>query len=245
MGTFDKKSNFTPISNPYTSIDASSLAAQKISKKLRSKINKVVREKFSTVSPIGVFNPLAVHIDNQSRKIRGIAGTGYNETVGFGRRQMGDLYNAKITSKEAKNLNRVKASLTSSIVNTSRKLKADLKAMLLQNISGKISFNEMVIGLQKLYPAYEGQIYTLTNTFLQRSYRDVTWAKENDFFNYFRYQGPIIETSREYCIARAGKVYTAADAAIVQATIQTFYNCQHRLVGITKEAFDDGVKGPV
>jgi len=244
MAWYNKKT-FKPTDSPYSGIDREAVEAQKLAQEVRRKINKDVKSRYDTTSPIVLYTLLALSITNKNRQIKSLANSSYNNTMKFTKAQMKSLYNARYTKKEIKNLIRDKSTLLSTLGEANKAMKTDLKKMLLQNISGRISFNQMTTGLGKLYPAYEGQIYTITNTFLQRAYRSATWAKESKIMSYFKYQGPIIATSRDYCISRAGKVYDEEGAAIIQAEMQTFYNCQHRLVGITKEEYDNLEKGPV
>ncbi|MHA1972956.1 MAG: hypothetical protein ACTSW1_08185 [Candidatus Hodarchaeales archaeon] len=245
MASLRKKKTLTINDTPYDGIESRAKEVQKISRKVRRDIDKTVRERYSTTSPLVLYALLELHITNANRQMKTIANNSYNETMNFTKAQMKQVYGARYTTKEIKNLLKDKSSLLSTIGTANKRMKTDLRRMLLQNISGRISFKEMTTGIANLYPAYESQAYTIVNSSLQRAYRSATWAKESKIMDYFRYQGPIIATSRDYCISRAGKVYTKAGAATVQAEMQTFYNCGHDMVGITKEEYDAGEKGPI
>ena len=222
---------FDNIDNLSSDIEA---LAETTQKQLEKKILAGYQKKGRRV----LLSELTLYLDNQSRKLRTLTERAFSTIIKQTKSNISSKYDIELTNTELKTLAENQGYVLDNITANDLKLQADLKSMLLQNIGKEITTVQVVRSLTKLYPAYASQIGTIVNTSLVRMYKDADWTVESEIFEYFQYVGPNDGVTRPYCKSHVGKVYTRAEAEAIQAEIQTFYNCRHKLVGITKQQYD-------
>jgi len=149
----------------------------------------------------------------------------------------------------------------------SQEVRQQLKDYVLGSVSGKKGFSEYRKGFQTLVEGTKdvnGAVEGYWKQYTWDTYNQVESVKSAFFadqvgFDYFIYSGVIITTSREFCIKRAGKVFSREDALTwlcdpdllrrkgvtgCDPTYNPFvergrWNCRHRLDWIGKEVAED------
>lgn len=212
----------------FTKIEKSALALRQSAAGVRQSIESILIEN-TDQSPMIKLSLANRKIDKATRQqlaaykgdFKGMIGElQYNLALGYG---------VAFTKKELAVLSALDSPALDQLKYESVMMKADVKALMLKNLGQGLSSYDIVKGLKKLYPSYERNIYTLTNTSLLNTYKDAQFTKLVQNFNYFKYLGPNDSVTRAYCQQHVGKIYTAEQAKEIQATILTFYNCRHTL----------------
>lgn len=221
----------------FNSFEAAAGITERKAKQLRREIEKIIREQYETEAPF-VLN--ATISNNISRKTTTLINMFKKSYVSMAMKARG-ISTAKFATLTKAERSRLLSKMTPTIAMIKvggSQLKAAVKAMLIQNVSGKIEFGQMVKGLQNLYPAYESHIYTEVNTSLQKSFKTTNFEKALDAgFEYFRYDGPDDSKTRPFCKEHVGRIFTKAQAEDIQAEMMTFYNCRHQLNPVTKAQY--------
>jgi SPP1 gp7 family putative phage head morphogenesis protein len=231
-------------------IDGTSIEAKNIAKGIRRKINTTIQTKYKSTTPMILNAEVIAKITPDLNRLVRTAGNNYDMIVKNINTLVTMQTGVSFTQKELSSLSNRGSLVIDDIKIASTRLRKEIKSMLLQNIGGEMSFNQMVESLKNLYPAYESNIYTLVNTAYQKLLKDSTYTKYQSVgFEYYKYIGPNDKVTRDYCERHVGKVFTATEANQIQTTLMTFYNCRHELVPITKEEYDievaNGNKGTV
>lgn len=222
----------------FDSIDAGSADIQEFADKTVAEIEKKILKNYQSKTNRVLLSELLLYLKQQTNKMKKLASSIFSDVIDETQAQISKSYDVELTNSQLATLAENEGIVLDNITSNDLKLQASLKSLLLQNIGKKLTTVQVVSGLQTLYPAYASHIETIVNTSLLRMYKDAEWTVESELFEYFRYDGPSDSVTRKYCQDHVGKVYTADEAAKIQAEIQTFYNCRHKLNGITKEEYD-------
>jgi SPP1 gp7 family putative phage head morphogenesis protein len=212
----------------YDDVEIKSAALRKEAAQLRNSIETILMSN-PDQPPMIKFGLASKKIDNFAKQMSNQYQGDYSNVVNQLQYNLAAEYGIKLTTSELVALSELVSPALDQIKYESALMKADVKALLLRNLGQGLSFAEIVKGLKDMYPSYERHIYTLTNTSLLNTYKDAHFTKLEENFSYFEYVGPMDSVTRPYCAAHVGKVYTAEEAAGIQATIMGFYNCRHTL----------------
>ena len=216
-------------------IDASSAEIQAIAEEtMREVEKKILAGVEAGRTKRVILAEVTLYVRNQSRKMRSLIESSFDDVIKLTKNNMIEEFENKLTTAELSAMAENKLAVLDNITANDLKLQADLRSMLLQNLGQTITVVQAVQSLENLYPSYASNIGTIVNTSLIRMYKDAEWSVEGGLFEYFEYVGPLDSVTRPYCRDHVGKVYTKAEAEKIQAEIQTFYNCRHKLAGITE-----------
>lgn len=115
----------------------------------------------------------------------------------------------------------------------SARMVRDIKSAIISIVISEKPFKKAVKEVNKIYPNFAAQTETVFNSYLQRTYRDISFENQKEIgYPYYLYSGPLDSVTREYCKNHVNKIYTAEEAVNIQAEMQTFYNCRHELIGV-------------
>lgn len=138
-----------------------------------------------------------------------------------------------LTSRQISQITAKKSIMLDDMSVIDGRMRRDIKKALISVILNDESATESLKKLNKIYPNFSANNKTVLNTYLQRSYRQINFDNQKGIgYPYYEYQGPLDSITRDYCRAHVGKTYTAKQAEGIQATMDTFYNCRHELVGV-------------
>ncbi len=155
---------------------------KKISRSLIADINKSVRQNYNKKSPYVLISTNNNKITNSLKKQIRITSSGYDDVVREMVKIVDDNYQLKFTKQEIKRIISKKSITLDALTIRSNSLKTGLKEMLLKNLGNKLTFTQMVEGLQALAPNYTQYTYTIANTGIQKMYKDSTWLKVSENF---------------------------------------------------------------
>lgn len=221
----------------YNSFDEAASVIEGYAEDLRSDIEFTIQRDYNAVAPF----VLSALIANKITRKTGVMTKAFQKAymaMTMAARRTATRKAETLTKAERARLYSKMQPIVDNIKLNSKQLKNATKAMLVQNVSGGISFNQMVKGLKTLYPSFESKVYTEANTALQRNFKTTNFETAvNAGIEYYRYDGPLDDRTRPYCRDHVGKVYTATQAEKIQAEIMTFYNCRHQLNPISEEEY--------
>lgn len=222
----------------FDNIDAYSEQIAAIAEQTKNRISAKILKQAGTKNRRTLLAELTLYVRTQSGKMRSVVEKAFKATIKQINGFVSTEYELKLATEQIKAMNETTLAVLDNITANDLKLQADLRSMLLKNITQKMTTAQVVSGLQTLYPGYASNIGTIVNTSLQRMYRDSDWSVQSDLYDYYKYVGPLDQVTREYCREHVGKVYTKEEAATIFNEIQTFYNCRHKLVGISKSEYE-------
>ena len=138
-------------------------------------------------------------------------------------------------------------------------VRMELKSYVTNSVANSKGFNQYLKGFRELVVGtdkHQGKLLRYYKQFAFDSYNNVDAAVNMHYaeglgLDYFVYQGSIIATSRDFCIKRAGKIYSIKeteswknDSTLVYNDRSAYnpliqrggYNCRHRINYIPDEA---------
>jgi len=222
----------------FDNIDSYSEQIAAIATVTKDRINKKILAQADTKSRRVLLAELTLYVRNQGAKMKSLVDKAFKAIIKQTNSYVESEYELKLATEQLKAMNETTVAVLDNITANDLKLQADLRSMLLKNITQKMTTAQIVSGLETLYPGYASNIGTIVNTSLQRMYRDSDWSVQSELYDYYKYVGPLDKVTREYCREHVGRVYTAAEAEPIFNEIQTFYNCRHKLVGISKAEYE-------
>lgn len=221
----------------FDQIDSKSSDIEALAETTMAQVEKKILAGYKTKTRRVLLSEITLYLKNQTRKMKTMAKAAFNDMIKKTKDTISTTYDVELATNQLKALAENTDIVIDNITANDLKLQADIRTMLLQNLGKQITTVQVVKSLKEMYPKYASNIGTIINTSLVRMYKDADWAIESDLFEYFKYVGPNDSVTRPYCQKHVGKVYTKEEAAAIQAEIQTFYNCRHKLVGITEEQY--------
>lgn len=113
-----------------------------------------------------------------------------------------------------------------------RRMRRDIKSKLVNVISGDVSFARAVKDLKRVYPGFSQHTGTVMNSYLQRTYRSINFENQKKIgYPFYKYSGPNDSVTRDDCKKYVGKTFSAEEAEVRQAEMNTYYNCRHSWLG--------------
>jgi hypothetical protein len=113
-----------------------------------------------------------------------------------------------------------------------QRMKRDIKSSLISIITSEKSIPKTIKKINSIYPGFAGTSETVLNTYLQRTYRDISFENQKAAgYPFYKYSGPKDRNNRPYCAEHVRKTYTAKKSQGIQDTMNGFYNCRHHLIG--------------
>lgn len=192
-------------------------------------------------TPLRASSLVASKVDSKLDKVIKNTEKDFNDFIKEVERYLLANFAIKLSKKNLEVISRKGSEVLEALVDNNDKLKADVQAMLTQNLAKGVPQRQLVKELKDLYPAYSRNAKTLLNTGLSRLFIDINITKFRESnFKWYVWAGPDDSITREKpCKHWVWHRFPQSQLSTITAARMRLWNCRHSIIPIPEEEIDN------